>query len=60
LVKQTQPDDFSSGLWHSYPWWDSAKILKLIPYKKKSDHELYQYLWYDAPAGKAYYFDFDM
>ncbi|HVU96041.1 MAG TPA: hypothetical protein VHE34_12490 [Puia sp.] len=60
LKKQMQPDNYSSGLWHRFPWWDSAKILKLVPYKKKSEHELYRYLWFDTSAKKAYYFDFDM
>ncbi|HYH16000.1 MAG TPA: hypothetical protein VD794_12300, partial [Flavisolibacter sp.] len=35
LKKQNKPDNFSSGLWHSFPWWDSATIETLAPYQKK-------------------------
>ena len=60
LIKQSFPDESSSGLWHCFPWWDSARIVILAPYKMKGEHELYRYLWYDSSRGKAYYFDFDM
>lgn len=60
LVRQAQPDNYSSGIWHPYPWWDSSGISALAPYKRKGDHETYHYLWYDTSAGKAYYFEFDL
>jgi hypothetical protein len=60
LVKADQPDNFSSGLWHSFPWWDSTSISVSKPYFKKGDHETYWYLWYDHKKSKAYYFEFDM
>ncbi len=60
LTKTEQPDNFSSGLWHNFPWWDSTKISTLKPYWKKSNHEIYSYLWYDTLDQKAYYFTFDM
>jgi hypothetical protein len=60
LTKASKPDNFSSGLWHSFPWWDSTTIINLKPYFKKSEHETYWYLWYDKSKQKAYYFEFDM
>ncbi|MFL5740424.1 MAG: hypothetical protein ACJ75B_09425 [Flavisolibacter sp.] len=60
LSKADQPENFSSGLWHSFPWWDSTSITVLKPYYKKGDHEKYWYLWYDQAKSKAYYFEFDM
>lgn len=60
LIKANQPDNFSSGLWHSFPWWDSTGITVLKPYLKKGTHETYSYLWYDSNKSKAYYFSFDL
>jgi hypothetical protein len=60
LKTGTHPDNNGSGLWHRFPWWDSAKIETLKPYFKKGDHETYWYLWYDTSQQKAYYFSFDM
>jgi hypothetical protein len=60
LTKVNQPDNYSSGLWHSFPWWDSTRITALHPYSKKGSHETYAYLWYDSTTSKAYYFMFDM
>ncbi len=60
LTKSEQPDNFSSGLWNDFPWWDSTKITTLKPYWTKGKHETYRYLWYDTSGQKAYYFTFDM
>lgn len=60
LAKADEPDNFGSGLWRSFPWWDSTSITTLKPYFRKGDHETYWYLWYDHTKGKAYYFEFDM
>lgn len=60
LTQASKPDDLGSGLWHSYPWWDSMTIAGLTPYFKKGEHQTYKYLWYDQVKGKAYYFEFDM
>jgi hypothetical protein len=60
LVQAIQPDNSSSGLWHSFSWWDSATITALAPYFRKGAHETYWYLWYDQAKSKAYYFEFDM
>jgi hypothetical protein len=60
LTKADSSDNFSNGLWHSFPWWDSTRIVTLTPYLKKGDHETYWYLWYDQNNEKAYYFEFDM
>lgn len=60
LIKTDQPDNFSSGLWHGFPWWDSTSITTLKPYIKKGDHETFWYLWYDQTKSKVYYFEFDM
>lgn len=60
LKKKDQPDNFSSGLWHNYQWWDSATIETLVPYHMKGEHERHWYLWYDSSKKKAYYFEFDM
>ena len=56
----TLSNNYGSGLWHSFPWWDSARIETLKPYFRKGDHETYFYLWFDTPKQKAYYFEFDM
>jgi hypothetical protein len=60
LTKKDQPDNFSSGLWHNYQWWDSTSVETLIPYYRKGEHETYWYLWYEETKRKAYYFEFDM
>lgn len=60
LTKKDQADNFSSGLWHNYQWWDSSTIETLVPYHKKGEHQTYWYLWYDSSKWKAYYFEFDM
>jgi len=60
LIKADKPDNFSSGLWQSFPWWDSAKIVTLHPYWMKDDHEYYRYLWFDKSKQMVYYIDFDM
>jgi hypothetical protein len=59
LTKGEQLDNFSSGLWHDFPWWDSIKIASLKPYWKKDVNETYWYLWYDTINQKAYYFTFE-
>src|SRR5687767_11217981 len=55
LTQADKPDNFSSGLWRNFPWWDSAKIVTLNPYVKKGAHEYYRYLWFDREKGKVYY-----
>lgn len=60
LRRGTLSDNYGSGLWHNFSWWDSAKIEKLKPYFKKGEHETYWYLWFDTSKQKAYYFEFDM
>jgi hypothetical protein len=60
LAKADRPDNFGSGLWHSFPWWDSTTITGLTPYLKKSEHQTYMYLWYDHAKSKAYFFEFDL
>jgi hypothetical protein len=60
LKKGIIDDNNGNGLWHDFPWWDSAKIGNLKPFSKKGEHETYWYLWYDLPKQKAYYFSFDM
>ncbi len=60
-LKQGQvPDNYGSGLWHDFPWWDSSRIEHLKPYFKIGPHETYWYLWFDITKQKAYYFSFDM
>ena len=60
LVQSDKPDNFGSGLWQPFPWWDSAKIVTLNPYLRRGEHEFYKYLWYDKDKSKVYYIDFDM
>ena len=60
LTKSNKPDNYSSGLWQSFPWWDSAKIVTLNPYWSKSEKGYYKYLWFDKTKQMLYYIDFDM
>jgi hypothetical protein len=60
LTQAAGPDNSSRGLWQSFQWWDSAKIVTLNPYWRKDDHEYYRYLWFDEEKKAAYYIDFDM
>ncbi len=60
LVQAKEPNNYSRGLWESFPWWDSLKIVTLKPFWNKSDHEIYRYLWYDKDRKMAYYIDFDL
>ncbi|MGN6493896.1 MAG: hypothetical protein ACTHLE_17995 [Agriterribacter sp.] len=60
LSPSSEPGSFGSGLWRDFPWWDSATIMTLHPFKRKGEHEYYQYLWYDNRSCKLYYMDFDM
>jgi len=60
LIRADKPDNSSSGLWENFPWWDSAKIVTLTPYWKKSEHEYYRYLWFDKDKQMVFYIDFDM
>jgi hypothetical protein len=60
LIEASQPDNFSSGLWQSFSWWDSAKITTLKPYWHKSEHRYYKYLWFDKTKHKVYYIEFDL
>lgn len=59
-LNDTTKANIGRGLWHSFAWWDSAKIETLQPFTKKGTYETYWNLWYDEPAKKAYYFEFDM
>ena len=59
-LKRAVSDNFGTGLWHDFPWWDSAKIEKLNPFFKKGEYETYWYLWFDTITQKAYFFTFDM
>ena len=51
---------FGGGLF-SQPtkWWDTTAIAKLRPYARIKGN-LYWYLWYDQPTGKAYFFTFNI
>jgi hypothetical protein len=59
LVETNKPDNYSSGLWQKFKWWDSTTIVTLYPYIKKSDNT-YKYLWFDKSKQQVYYIDFDM
>ncbi|MCG2615987.1 hypothetical protein LZZ85_16945 [Terrimonas sp. NA20] len=54
------PDNMSRGLWASFSWWDSAKIVTLIPFYKKGEHENHTYLWIDSTKGKVYFMEYDL
>ena len=60
LTKSNKPNNYSSGLWQSFPWWDSTKIITLNPYWSKSERDYYRYLWFDKTKQMLYYIDFDM
>ena len=60
LTQAQKPDNFSRGVWRSFQWWDSAKIVTLNPYWRKDETELYKYLWFDTEKKTVYYIDFDM
>ncbi len=60
LKNGERSNNYGSGVWHNFPWWDSAKIETLKPYFKNGEHETYRLLWFDKPEQKAYYFEFDM
>jgi hypothetical protein len=60
LTKKEAPDNISRGLWTSFPWWDSAKIVTIKPYYKGGEHDLHIFLWVDSIKHKAYFIEYDM
>lgn len=43
-----------------FQWWPKEKIEAITPYFKQSEHETYEYLWFDKAASKVWYLLFDM
>lgn len=60
LEKDGKPDHFGQNLMMDFPWWDSSFVRTSIPYKRKGEHELYEFLWYKEADSTVYYFTFDM
>lgn len=43
-----------------FGWWDKNKIEMLKPYEMGKEQEYWQYLWYDATTGQAFYEEFSL
>jgi hypothetical protein len=60
LQESKRPNNFSSGSWPAFYWWDSEKIATLNPYFLKVGHKYHRYLWFDKDRQMLYYLDFDL
>ena len=60
MSAENRPNNYSSGLWTIFPWWDSSKIVTLVPYSFKVENSYYRYFWFDDSTNTAFYIDFDM
>lgn len=47
---------FSEG----FTWWDETITQRVYPYKAGEEYAWWNYLWYDAATGKAYYLEYSM
>lgn len=55
-------DDHYSRLFFNVelPWWNQQEIDTLRPFKKGTEGELWQYLWYNKNEKRAYYEEFSL
>jgi hypothetical protein len=48
------------GFLDEFDWWDKEKMKLLVPYKKGTEAEYWEYLWYDPKTRQAYYEEYSM